>query len=379
MKITILGTAYPYRGGMTAFNERLARQFISEGHEVMIHTFKLQYPSFLFPGKSQYSTEKAPKGIKIKRSINSINPINWIIKGFSIKKEKPDLLVIGYWLPLMGPAFGTILKLIKSNKHTKVISIVHNMIPHERRFGDKAFTSYFAKYVDGFLAMSQSVLNDIYKFDKIKPRVLSPHPVYDHFGNITSRDEAIKTLKLDAKYNYMLFFGLIRDYKGLDLLLNAFSSKDFDILPIRLIIAGEYYADKEKYIKIIKDNNLERRVVQVDKFIPDSEVSLYFNACDLVVQPYKTATQSGVTQIAYHFNKPMIVTDVGGLKEMCPNEKVGYVVPPYPKDIANAIIKFFINTNQKEMIENIKVEKQKYSWSEMSEKLTMLYSNIKEN
>lgn len=376
MKIAIIGSAYPYRGGLSAYNERLAKAFQDQGRDVTIYTFTLQYPDFLFPGKSQYSTDPAPKHLKIKRAVNSVNPFNWLKIGKEIRNTQPDLVIIKFWLPFMGPAFGTILRQIKKNKHTKVITIIDNMIPHESRPGDKAFTKYFIKPVDAFVAMSKSVLDDIQLFDQKKPKMYSPHPLYDNFGELTSRNEALDQLGLNKDTKYLLFFGLIRDYKGLDILIEAFGDQRFRNENIKLIIAGEYYSDQEKYTQLIQKHQLQNDVIEVNKFIPDSEVGLYFNACDLLVQPYKSATQSGVTQIAYHFNKPMVVTDVGGLSEMCPDGKVGYIVPPNPKDIADAILKYFNATDHQAMVEHIKEEKKKYSWEILTENIDKLAAKI---
>jgi len=378
MKIAILGTAYPYRGGIAAFNERLAKELIAEGHQLSIHTFKLQYPNFLFPGKTQFSSDKKPQNINIERRINSVNPINWITTGLSLRKENYDVVVIPFWLPFMGASLGTLSRLLKSEK-TQLLCIAHNIIPHELRLGDKMLTRYFIKKIDGFLAMTQKVLDDLNVFNKSSPKVLTPHPIYDNFGEIEPREKAIESLKLNQDYRYILFFGLIRDYKGLDLLLEAFSANEIREKNIKLIIAGEYYSNQAKYKKIIEKYNLAQDIIQVEQFIPDSEVYLYFNACDLVVQPYKSATQSGVTQIAYHFNKPMIVTDVGGLKEMCPDSKVGYVVSPHADEIKKAILKFFNETNINEMIENINQIKEQYSWSIFTKKLLALTNSKKNN
>ncbi len=374
MKITIIGPAYPFRGGIATFNNRLAEALIEEGHEVTIQTFTLQYPSILFPGKTQFSEEPASHSFTIKRTINSINPLNWIKVGNKIKKDKPDLVISRFWIPFMGPCFGTIQRLIKKNKHTKIITIVDNMIPHESRIGDKAFSSYFVKPVDAFVTMSQSVLKDLDLFDTQKPRIYTPHPLYDNFGEIEDRNKSLDKLGLDNTKKYLMFFGLIRDYKGLDLLIEAFASNRIDKEEYRLIIAGEYYSDKEKYTQLIEKHNLQNTIIQADKFIPDSEVANYFNACDLVVQPYKSATQSGVTQIAYHFHKAMVVTNVGGLGEICPDGKVGYLVSPNPESITDGILKYFNDTNKDQMVENIIQEKKKYSWEILTGKIVSLYN-----
>ena len=350
----------------------MTKEFQDQGHEVMLYTFSLQYPNFLFPGKTQYSEDPAPANINIERNVNSVNPINWIVQGNKIKKENYDLVITRFWLPFMGPSLGTILRRIKTNKKTKVIALIDNMIPHESRIGDGPFTKYFVKPVDGFAAMTQFVYDDIAKFDTVKPRILTPHPIFDNFGEIESREIALEKLGLPNDNKYIMFFGFIREYKGLDILLEAFADEKFRNKGYKLIIAGEYYDKKEKYTDLIEKLNLTDDIYQFDRFIADSEVAHYFNACDLLVQPYKTATQSGVTQIAYHFNKPMVVTNVGGLSEMCPDGKVGYVVSPNPIEIRDAILKFYNNTDHQEMQRTLLEEKKKYSWDILVENLLKL-------
>ena len=376
MKLTIIGSAYPYRGGLSAYNERLARELQEAGHEVRIHTFTLQYPDFLFPGKSQFSAEPAPQGLSIQRTINSVNPMNWIQTGLKIRKEKPDVLIIKYWLPFMGPAFGTLLRIVKSNGHTKVVAIIDNMLPHEKRPGDTLFTRYFVGPVDAFVAMSEKVMNDILLFDQKKPRILSPHPLFDNFGEAVSREMALQKLGLDPKFRYILFFGFIRKYKGLDLLLEAFSDPQFRGLPVKLIIAGEYYTDPKPYEQLIDQLQLSNHLVIFDHFIEDSAVKYYFCAADLVVQPYRHATQSGVTQIAYHFNKPMVVTNVGGLAQMIPHEKVGYITDPEPHSIAMGMLRFFRDPEARLLEGNIHLEKQKYTWRTLTENIAKLIDQI---
>lgn len=377
MKIIIIGSAHPLRGGLSTFNERLAEVFLKK-NEVEIYSFSLQYPGFLFPGKSQYTTEPAPKELKIKSVINSINPLNWIKIGQQIKKEKADLIIIKYWLPFMGPCFGTILRLAKTNKITKVISILDNVIPHEKRFGDKWFTQYFLKPVDAFLSMSHEVLNDLRTFEKTKNALYSPHPIYDNYGNLLSKIEARKKLNLPEEGKYILFFGFIRKYKGLDILLEAMIDERIKNANIKLIIAGEYYGDEELYNSIIKKNKLQNQVHLFTDFIPNEEVRLYFSAVDCVVQPYRDATQSGISQIAYHFEKPMIVTNIGGLPEIVPDNKVGFVTEVSSKGIADAILKFYDEKKEVEFIENIKEEKKKYSWDFFIENIMKLYKSIQQ-
>lgn len=366
MKIVVLGTAWPYRGGIALFNERLAREFQKEGDDVITYTFTLQYPSFLFPGKTQYSEEPAPQDMNIVRKVSSVNPFNWIKVGRELKKLAPDLIVIGFWLPFMAPCLGTIARIAGKNGKTRVVSVVHNIIPHEHRIGDKMFATYFCNSVDGFVAMSDSVLNDLTRFDNVKPRVFCRHPLYDNFGQHVERSNALAELGLDSNYRYMLFFGLIRDYKGLDIMLKAYADSRLRQMGVKLIVAGEFYNNAEKYFELEKELGLEGEVIWHREFVPDSRVRYYFGAADIIVQPYKSATQSGVTQIAYHFEKPMIVTNVGGLAEIVPDGKAGYVVEPDEKQIADAIVDFFGNNRQNEFNEGLLFEKKKYAWSNMT-------------
>lgn len=363
--IKIIGPAYPYRGGLANYNERLAREFIAHGHQVSIETFTLQYPNILFPGKSQYVDGAAPNDLEITRTVNSVNPINWIRVGSRIKKEKPDILMIRYWLPFMAPALGTICRIVRSNKHTKVICLADNIIPHEKRPGDQLLTKYFMQSIEGMVAMSQSVLDDINQFNEAMPRALCPHPLYDNFGPKTDPEEAKSLLGLDQKTNYLLFFGFIREYKGLDLLLEAFADERLKQFPVKLIVAGEFYTKPEPYLEQIKQLKLTDRVVLRTDFIPEKHVTRYFGACDMVVQPYKSATQSGVTQIGYHFEKPMLVTNVGGLPEIIPDQVIGYVTEPNAQSIADALVNFYQNKRKKEFEANIREEKQKFSWENM--------------
>lgn len=373
MKIVILGTAYPYRGGLAAFNERLAHEYQNQGHEVELYTFTLQYPNFLFPGKTQFSPDPAPKGLTIYRKINSCNPFNWLKVGREIARKRPDVVIFAYWMSFMAPCMGTIARRIRKNHHTKVIALVHNMIPHEPNILDKFLPAYFVKSMDGFMALSESVVNDIGRFDKRNcPKRFSPHPIYDHYGELLPRENALQLLNLSSEQRYVLFFGFIRAYKGLDLLLEAFADERFSTSNIKLLVAGEFYGDPGPYLKQIKDLGIENRVVLCTDFIPDGEVNRYFSAADIVAQPYKTATQSGVTQIAFHFEKPMLVTNVGGLPEIVPDGKIGYVVEPNAKQIADALCCFFEEHKQEEFERNIVEEKKKYAWSTFTQVLSEL-------
>lgn len=376
MKIIVLGTAHPYRGGLAAFNERLAHQFVEEGHEVEMVTFTLQYPGFLFPGKTQFTDAPAPKALPISRKVNSCNPFNWLKVGKTIRKKNPDLVIFAYWMSFFAPCYGTIARQIRKNHHTKCIGLIHNMIPHEPNILDKLFPGYFVGAMDGFTALSDSVVHDIEKFDhKSTPKRFSPHPIYDHYGALIPKNEAIQLLQLDPHFKYVLFFGFIRGYKGLDLLLEAFADKRLKDFGVKLVVAGEFYGSPKPYMDQIDSLKIADRVVLKTDYIPDEEVNRYFRACDIVAQPYKSATQSGVTQIAFHFEKPMLVTNVGGLPEIVPNGKIGYVVEPNAQQIADALVAYYQEDKEATFIENVKEEKKKYAWDKMTATILSVYAD----
>lgn len=378
MRVGLLGTSWPYRGGLAAFNERLARQIIADGNEVEIFTFTLQYPDFLFPGKTQYSDAPQPADLSIRRIMNSINPFSWFKTARAIKKAGVKLLVIKFWIPLMAPCLGTIARLARRNG-IQVVSVLDNVIPHEPHFWDKWLIRYFVRSVDRFVAMSESVKEDCLRFlpkkrqDCVK---LSPHPLYDNFGQAVAKDEARKLLGLPQDKTVLLFFGFIRDYKGLDLLMKAYKRvqntdryADGIQTDLLLVVAGEFYNNGQQYSDLEKELGLEGTIEWRTDFIPDDKVRLYFSAADLIVQPYKSATQSGVTQIAYHFEKPMLVTNVGGLAEIVPDGKVGYVCDVDEQSVADAIERFAsLDKNEREagFRKNIQKEKEKYGWDKMT-------------
>jgi glycosyltransferase involved in cell wall biosynthesis len=366
MRVVIIGPAYPLRGGLATYNERLARAFKEAGDEARIVTFSLQYPNFLFPGQTQFSTEPGPTDLSIEVSLNSVNPLSWWKVGRKLRAERPDLVVFRFWLPFMGPALGTVARLVRGNGHTRVVAITDNVIPHEKRPGDGPLTRYFLSACDGFVTMSRSVLQDLGKMGfGQKPAQYRPHPLYDNFGPIKPKAAALAALKLPDTVGYLLFFGFIRAYKGLDILLEAFADERVAALPVKLIIAGEFYEDAAPYEEIIRRRQLENRIVRATDFIPNEGVVDYFCAADLVMQPYKNATQSGVSQIAYHFERPMLVTDVGGLAELIPAGVVGYVVPPTPKAIANAIVDFYTRQREATFAAGVREQKKQFSWPVM--------------
>jgi glycosyltransferase involved in cell wall biosynthesis len=380
-KVVIIGPAHPLRGGLATFNQGLAKEFINTGYDCSIYSFSLQYPNFLFPGKTQYSDEPAPEGLIIHTAINSVNPLNWIKIGNRLKKEKPDIIVVRYWLPFMGPALGTILRRVRKNKHTRIVCIADNVIPHEKRPGDKPFTSYFLKSCDAFITMSEKVMNDLRLFEKDKPAQLVQHPLYDNFGPIIPKSDARKHLGLSENEKIILFFGFIRKYKGLDLLLEAMhilqqpgfnpNTSTSSVPNLKLLIAGEFYEDEKQYHEQIEKLGIKDQLILKTDFIPDSEVQYYLCAADVVIQPYRNATQSGVTPLAYHFEKPMIVTNVGGLPSLVPDEKAGLVVEPNPAAIADGILKFY-QLGENYFIPHLRSEKQKYSWQNIVKAVTNL-------
>ncbi len=364
--IVIIGPAHPLRGGLASYDERLARECNSLGYRTTIYTFSYQYPGFLFPGKTQYSSEPAPADIDIKVRINSVNPLNWISVGNELKKLRPDIIIVRYWLPFMGPCLGTILRRVKRNRFTKVICIADNIIPHEKRPGDKLFTNYFLKPIDGFITMSEKVLEQLKSIVSDKPSRYIAHPLYDHFGNIIPREEARTFLNIGLNDRVLLFFGFIRKYKGLDILLEAFKTliKQPGNEDLKLLIAGEFYEDEKHYAAWLHDPELLPHLLLHTQFISDSQVKYYLCAADCVVQPYRNATQSGVTPLAYHFEVPMIVTNVGGLPAMVPDGKVGLIAEPNAEDIAEKIKRFFQMGNDA-FLRGLQEEKKKYSWKVM--------------
>ena len=376
--VVIIGPGHPLRGGLATFNQRLAKEFNDQGDCCSIYSFSLQYPKFIFPGKTQYTDEPAPENLTIHTVINSINPFNWIKIGNRLKKERPDIIIVRFWLPLMGPALGTILRRVRKNRHTKIICIADNVIPHEKRPGDKLFTKYFLQSCDAFITMSEKVMSDLRLFEKDKPAKLVSHPLYDNFGESISKEEARKHLNIPQEENIILFFGFIRKYKGLDLLLEAMAvlkNQQPATRNHKLLVAGEFYEDEKPYQELIDKLNIRDRLLLKTDFIPDSEVKYYLCAADAVIQPYKNATQSGVTPLAYHFEKPMVVTNVGGLPALVPDNKVGLVVEPNAEAIAAGISRFY-ELGENYFIPHLRSEKQKYSWTVMTATISQIANDI---
>lgn len=375
MKIIIIGPAHPLRGGIADFNEALCKGFQDEGIESKIYSFSFQYPGFLFPGTSQFTKEPAPKDLSIQSTIHSLNPLSWWSTARKIVAEKPNLVLVRYWLPFMAPALGTICRSIKK-RGIKVIAITDNVIPHEKRMGDVMLTKYFLHSCDGFIAMSKSVLEEVRSFIPSADTSFLPHPIYDIFGNPVSKQIAREKLSVPQDEKLILFFGFIRAYKGLDLLLDAMADDRLKKMKVKLMVAGEFYEDQKSYLDQVDRYGLKESVQFHSSYIPKEDVKYYFCASDMVVQPYRSATQSGITQIAYHFEKAMLVTNVGGLPEIVRDEYAGYVTDTNSKKIADAIFNFYDQKKEQEFSENVRIEKKRFTWSAFILGVKELYEKI---
>lgn len=367
-KLIIIGPAHPLRGGLAAFNERLASAFQELNWECKIYTFSLQYPKLLFPGKTQYSNEAPPKDLNIEIAINSINPINWIKQGLKIKNETADLIICRYWIPFMSPCLSTLLYLIKKNTNSKILCIIDNLVPHEKRFGDRLLTSLFINKPEFFVCMSETVQEELLQLRPQAKQLLLDHPVPDALGPLLSKQEARHYLKLPENKKIILFFGFIRHYKGLDLAIEAMHLLHKNQEDIQLVVAGEFYEEPSKYLDLVDKYDLNDRIHLHTHFIDDTLVKYYFSACDLVLQPYRSATQSGITPLAYYFEKPSLVTRVGSLARLIPEGLAGYVCNPDPKSISDGILHFFSQDTSK-FSEFLKKEKTKFSWNDFTKKL----------
>ena len=372
LRIALIGPAHPLRGGIADFNEALARSLAQEGHSVSIFSFYMQYPGLLFPGKSQFADGSPPDGLDIDASLSSINPLSWWSTARKIDAIMPDLVIIRYWLPFMAPSLGSVARRLRK-KGIPVIAITDNVLPHEKRPGDEMLTRYFVKSCDGFITMSRAVLNDLSQFTDTSRKIFLPHPVYDIFGETVSKAAARKQLDIPEDERWMLFFGSIRRYKGLDILLESMADPRVRDAKIKLLVAGEFYEDEKVYRDQIERLGISDSVRLDSSFIGKEKIKDYFCAADIVVQPYRTATQSGITQIAYHFGRPMLVTDVGGLSEIVDDKQSGYVVPVDPASIASAVVDFYSNEREALMAANVRSASSRFSWKTFVQSLISFY------
>jgi len=371
MRIAYLSTFYPYRGGIAQFNAALYKA-LGRNHEMKAFTFTRQYPELLFPGKTQYAEKGDIEGdLNALRVLDTVNPFTYRKTAKAILQFKPDIMITKYWMPYFAPSLGTVAGILKKQGVFN-LSVLDNVIPHEKKFYDNTLTKYFVNRNHAFMAMSRSVADDLLTFNPQAKYALHPHPLFD-FGEKINKQEAKAKLGLNPEDSYLLFFGFIRRYKGLDLLLEAMSDAKLKNRNVKIIVAGEYYEDAAYYNHKIKEYGIGEKVVLRTDYIPSNMVKYYFCAADMVVQPYRSATQSGVTQIAYHFEKPMLVTDVGGLSEIVPDGKVGYVVQPDAASIANAINDFYDNSKETPFTANIKEEKKRFQWESFAAAIEGLY------
>lgn len=375
-KIFIIGPAFPYRGGPARFNENMCHAFMQKGFYSEIISFTLQYPSLLFPGSSQFENGPTPTWpCPTTRLINTIDPFSWIKTARYINRQKPDVVIFRYWLPFFAPSFGSIARLLHSS--IKVIALTDNIIPHEKRWGDEILNRYFISACDGFITMSDKVLNDLNKYTSTPHKIKVYHPLYENYPPLIDKAQARKHLNIKEDEKVLLFFGLIRPYKGLDLLLQALLDERLQNANFKLLIAGEFYENKEHYLHLIKTLERQHKVILKDYFIPDHELNLYFSACDVVVQPYKSSTNSGVSMLSYFYNKPIISTNVGGLAEVIQHERTGWLCEPNPKSIAEAIIRFLQNHHLQDIEQNIQNLKKEFAWEHFVDKVSALIEDIK--
>jgi glycosyltransferase involved in cell wall biosynthesis len=376
-RIVLVGPAYPYRGGIAQFANSMARGLRLRGHDVSTVTFSRQYPRWLFPGKSQFESEQdeadheegrlqevEARGQSVFSLIDSLSPPSWYSAGERIADMGPDAVIFQYWLPFFAPAYGAVARRLRKRIRTvRILAVAHNILPHERRPGDAALARYFLRKCDAVAALSASVSSDARSLPlDVEIRTLS-HPVYDHFGEAMPRERARERLGLSAEAEVMLFFGFVRKYKGLHVLLEALPEITSARPQAHLVVAGEFYDDEDRCRALIRARGLERRVHTFNHYIPEQEVSTYFSAADVIVQPYVSATQSGVVQTAYHFDRPVIVSDVGGLAEVVPHEQAGLVVEPNDAaELAAACIRFFSEGMSERLTEGVRREKAKHGW-----------------
>jgi len=369
MRISLIGPFPPFRGGISDFNLALSNE-LNKTHDLQIINYSTQYPIFLFPGKTQYKeiVNDLPNSERI---LSSINPFIWRKTVNRIIEFQPDIVVIHYWMPFFAPALRKIAVLLKKKNDIRIMAICHNLIPHEKYGFNKFFTKMFLNKIDRFVVMSESVKSDLLKIVPNAKYRLTPHPIYNIFGNIIDKDIARQNLGIKVK-NVILYFGLIRKYKGLDILLNSIPNIKQKLNDFIVIVAGECYEKTEKYYEIIEKLKIQDLVDLRLKFIPDNQIAQYFSAADVVALPYRTATQSGITQIAYNFDRPVIVSDVGGLSEIVLNGKTGYVVKPDSNEFAKAIVKYFKEAKFDEFSNNIQTHKQLFSWEKFVDNLMEL-------
>lgn len=379
MKIVLIGTAYPLRGGIAHY-VGLLWKYLSRVHDVSIVTFSRQYPKLLFPGKSQEESGDAGIPVESVQWIDSINPFNWIRTGFRVRALRADLIVFKFWMPFFAPSYGTIAAIARWNRRTRTMFICDNVIPHEKRPGDKWLTQFAFRFIDSYVVQSRAVERDLRLWKKEPLLRYLPHPVYEIFGEEMTREDARRRLRavdtamdLGDDERVLLFFGYVRDYKGLDVILDAMPAI-LARMKVRLLVVGEFYNNEAKYREQVARLGIGDAVIFHSDYVANEEVGLYFSAADLLTLPYKSATQSGIIQIAYNFHRPVIATDVGGLGEVIVHGRTGAIVPPeQPGALADAVVDFFAHDRFDDARAAVIEEKKKYSWEYMAEGIEQLY------
>lgn len=367
LKIIIIGPGYPLRGGPALLNENLCLELNKAGHEAQIVSFSFQYPSFLFPGSEQYDTSRQKPPIVIHSVLHTLNPFSWMRVARFIKHQQPDVVLIRYWLPYFAPSLGTIARLIR--KHTKVFAIADNIIPHEKRPGDKILTNYFIKPLNGIVCMSQKVEHDLKILFPEKKYIRVYHPLYEVYPPAVDMKTAREELGLPPNKTILLFFGLIRKYKGLDILLQAMEKIKARYPEVVLLVAGDFYEDRKNYEPLLTELINEGRLILHGQFIPDSRIHYYFCAANVCVQPYRNATNSGVSMVSYFYGLPVIATRVGGLPEIIPHGQCGLLSDAEPDAIANAIDQYLTNSLEKEFRKNIVEFRKNFQWDSFVQKV----------
>ena len=366
MNLVIVGTAYPMRGGIAHYTALLSRALSARGHRVRVLSFKRQYPSFLFPGKTQRDEGRELVPVQAEALLDSVNPLTWLAAFFWLKKQRPRALVLKYWMPFFAPCYATVSWLAKRFLGARILTLCDNIVPHEKKPGDLFLTRLGLKFSDCFIVQSAEVEGQLLRFRPCAEYLKTPHPVYDFFPPAVPKPQARRLLSI-SEPNVMLYFGYIRAYKGLRYLLEAMP-RILKRMRVRLLVCGEFYEEREELFALAERAGLREAVTFHDRFIANEEVAAFFFASDVVVLPYVSATQSGIVQVAYHYDKPVIVTSVGGLPEAVPDGRTGFIVPPRdPEAVAQAVLRYYREKREPAFSRNIRVEKKKYSWDRMAQ------------
>jgi D-inositol-3-phosphate glycosyltransferase len=364
-RIAIIGPAWPFRGGLANFNERLAKEWMARGNHVTIHTFTKQYPDFLFPGTSQFSDSEAPSDLSIERSIHAYNPLQWRFAAATIAARTYDLVLIRFWLPAMGPALGHVAASLVGNSGTRVVALIDNLYPHEPRPLDRWLTNKFIAHPHGFVTMSNMVASQLQQLVGGKPVCQAPHPMYDDYGAAIEQSQARIKLGIERDAPVLLFFGFIRKYKGLDLLMHALNDQRLRDVGLKVVIAGEWYEESSPYKSLAAELNLDDMLIWHDHFISESNIATYFSAADAVVQPYRNATQSGISALSFAYSKPLISTRVGGLAEVIEDGQTGFLCDPEPTSICDAIVRWIHTPDKDAMVNAIGQRRSQMTWERL--------------